>query len=357
MKITIRKGDIFKESGNILILKHAQMPHGLDRVIVEKISEQQPDIVNRLPSLNEEILIDGKILGFDQILFLGVVSLFDFKYQEITKFIKRAFEKINHSTLSPVKIVLTLHGAGYGLEIDRAFLAELEGIKLALAENLIPASLEEIVVVEKKEEVHRIIEPLLDEYLSENSVWFNFDYNSLNKRTFLLMSAALSPPKNGIELNYSGIQEVLIRLEKSDENKNVIAAIKGIIGILAAADGIERTSLNESQKAEYFFSCVNPIYLSSYKLLHLILIENYQEIEWTIRGYVLNYLVSLCEVMNLDSSFFVQEQNNIREMVKISLLNFFSKRLVPSQRFPWKYVSNILEENNIQKCWDILSEN
>lgn len=147
LDITVLEGDAFTIAADVLVAKYAQHTYGLDRSILSNLDE--PLQSHELPSAGQYLLLDRvKTLRASRVLLLGVEPLGDFGYPQIRNFARRALATLSEQIPEARTVLLTLHGAGYGLDEVEAFESEVAGLFDAINAGLFPSSLERIAIVE-----------------------------------------------------------------------------------------------------------------------------------------------------------------------------------------------------------------
>jgi len=96
-------------------------------------------------------------------MFVGVVPLGQFGYEDIRSFATRALAELADKMPDAAEIALTLHGVGFGLDETEAFRAELAGIVEALQNGKHPRELRRIVIVAKDPGLAQRLQKQLDE--------------------------------------------------------------------------------------------------------------------------------------------------------------------------------------------------
>ncbi len=138
--------DVMTFPTDLLVLKHAQALHGLDRHVVEAMAADHV----RLPKEGAHLLVEpANGLPARAVLLLGVVPLFEFEYREIRQFARRALAVAAHVRPETSDLALTLHGPGYGLDEIEAFQSELRGLADSFAEGGFPPGLRTVTFVER----------------------------------------------------------------------------------------------------------------------------------------------------------------------------------------------------------------
>ena len=356
MNISINQIDAFEFKGDVLVLKHAQALYGLDRAVVDKLATIQPNVEKSLPLPNNELIINSLgVVNYDKILFIGVISLYEFKYEEIREFVKRALKKLIDISPYPEKVVFTLHGVGYGLDVEKTFLAELNGIKDAYEERLFSNQLEEIIFVERDYEVFTKASSVLKDFLNKNNKAFHSRLNCLNEKTFKLLSKSFNNSKSKSPSDKTfGIQELLKQLNQENEDFEVVQYVEEIKERLVKFEiELQNESLERIDRFDFIFNKLNPVYLDIQIISQKLIDKNYLEVTWICQVYGIKYLISVCEKLGLKDSYFVNKIEELKSQAKMNLLNYFGERLIPIGKFPWLLVNEMLKANNIEKYWDI----
>jgi hypothetical protein len=143
-EITIETVDVREFKSDVLVLKYAQAFHGADSAVATALSQRRDVRIN--PAPDEHALLPSRgMIASQHVLFVGVVRLMQFDYQEIRSFATRALLIISRELPQANHVAMTIHGAGYGLDEREAFLAQLGGIMDAVMKG---ASPDRITIVE-----------------------------------------------------------------------------------------------------------------------------------------------------------------------------------------------------------------
>jgi hypothetical protein len=148
IRIEVQRADALKFSADVLALKYAQDLHGADAAVYQHLS----DLGHRppLPRVNNfELISTQGLLGAENVLFLGVLPLTYFGYEQIREFGRKVLEILADQAIEVEHLALTIHGPGYGLDEEEAFESELAGMLEALEAGKCPASLSRISFVER----------------------------------------------------------------------------------------------------------------------------------------------------------------------------------------------------------------
>ena len=122
MDIVISNANVTQVAADLLVLKHAEGFHGADRAVAEAVGFEEH------LKAGEAKFWSGGGIAASEVLFIGVGPLVEFRYEQIQKFGSEAV-KLARLHPKPVRhLVLTMHGCGYGLDVEQAFLSLLAGI-------------------------------------------------------------------------------------------------------------------------------------------------------------------------------------------------------------------------------------
>ncbi|MEL6863712.1 MAG: hypothetical protein AAFP19_04800 [Bacteroidota bacterium] len=148
IQINIVNEDALQLAGDILLLKYAQKPHGLDRKVIQAL-KQDGHVLDQLPTADEVLLFEQQsVAAARRILFIGVEELQQFRYREIREFSRESLSRLQALEESFSTIILTLHGANYGLDEEEAFESLLAGLIDGVKEGEYPPDLEQIIIAE-----------------------------------------------------------------------------------------------------------------------------------------------------------------------------------------------------------------
>ncbi|MEO8150255.1 MAG: hypothetical protein ABI723_21655 [Bacteroidia bacterium] len=149
IRVSVIHGDAYQIKADALVLKYAQSNYGLSRDIVRDFKTFDLYISEKLPRIGDYFFTESKgITCTKGIIFLGVNRLMQFGYKEIREFGRRALASLAVEDPSIRKIVMTIHGPGYGLDEIEAFESQLAGISDSISADDYPHNLSEIIFVE-----------------------------------------------------------------------------------------------------------------------------------------------------------------------------------------------------------------
>jgi hypothetical protein len=149
MKITVAQGDILTFPVDVLALKYAQHPYGVDSKVLKTFLTNGIDIFHELPQIGKTFLTSSNnLISPNSVFFVGLPSLNKISYQEIRYFSQKALSALAYSAPGIQHLGLTLHGPGFGLQIQTAFTEEINGLLDTLQAGKFPETLEQITIVE-----------------------------------------------------------------------------------------------------------------------------------------------------------------------------------------------------------------
>ena len=169
IKISVIHADAFQIKADCLVLKYAQATYGLDRDIEIEFERIGDPITEKFPKVGGYYFTDSKgITSTKSIIFIGVPTLRQFGYKEIREFGRKSLISLASSDPNIKKVIMTIHGPGYGLDEIEAFESQLAGIMDSISSDDIPNELSEIVFVERSQgratRLQKVIESLFPTY-------------------------------------------------------------------------------------------------------------------------------------------------------------------------------------------------
>jgi hypothetical protein len=150
VEIAIERGDVTDVASDLLLLKYARSFHGADEKVALRLIQRsvcsEGDIS---PAPGECALVETHgVVAPKRVLFLGTSRLGSFRYKEMRQFAQRAIEVVAQKALKVHTLSVTVHGAGYGLDIEESLQGMLFGFQQGLAAaGSIP--LERVLFVER----------------------------------------------------------------------------------------------------------------------------------------------------------------------------------------------------------------
>ena len=150
ISLTIIQADAFQVDAEVLVLKYAQGLHGLDQEVVKRLSSYLPSVEDNLPLPSRFFLTDSyQITRTGKLMFVGVPELKKFRYQEVREFSRTTLKALALEMPQVEKVLMTIHGPGYGLDEQASFASQLAGLVDSINSNEYPLGLNEVIFVER----------------------------------------------------------------------------------------------------------------------------------------------------------------------------------------------------------------
>jgi len=149
LQFDVVNDDVLAFPADVLALKYAQGLHGADLAVAETLDLPETVLHTQLSQPGSYHLLPGhNLLAAARVLFVGVVSLWHFRYAQIREFAARVLESLEESAPQTRHLAVTIHGVNYGLDELESFTAEVAGFLDAQARGDCPPSLERVSFVE-----------------------------------------------------------------------------------------------------------------------------------------------------------------------------------------------------------------
>lgn len=147
-RVKIVHEDATRANGDVLVLKYAQHFYGVDAAVARAL-EQHHARSDMTPKPGRYVILPTHgALGVPFVVFVGVVDLNAFDYGQIRSFAYLALQAVSSALPDAKRVVMTVHGPGYGLDEKEAFLALSAGIQDALVDGSQPRHLAEVIIAE-----------------------------------------------------------------------------------------------------------------------------------------------------------------------------------------------------------------
>jgi hypothetical protein len=130
----------------LLILKHADGFFGVDQAAASRLE------FDKRVEFGKHALVRGHGLKATQVVFVGVGPLGKFRYAQIRKFGRQCLKLAKIISRSIEVIAMPIHGPGYGLDENEAFLSLIGGLMDAISNGEFPDKLKTIEIVERNEQ-------------------------------------------------------------------------------------------------------------------------------------------------------------------------------------------------------------
>ena len=169
--IDIIEGDATSIPADVLILKYAQGEYGVHGIVYLEVTRTgiNPDLFCP-PDGFSNFFASNDAIASKNVLVVGVKGLYEFSYPDIRRFARAAIEEVAKQKEDIQYALITLHGAGYGLDVVEAFESELAGLIDGVTGGNVPRSLRRISFVELDSRRHEILRKALERYVPKGYI-------------------------------------------------------------------------------------------------------------------------------------------------------------------------------------------
>jgi hypothetical protein len=163
LQVSVEKSDVTSVAADVLLLKYAQRLYGADEAVAIRLFQRGICTEKDLAPEPAQFRIwpTRGAIGARHALFLGTPRLGDFRYGEMRHFARRAIEILAREKITVQTLATTVHGAGYGLDIEEALRSLILGFQQGLTTHPL-ASLRRIVFVERSPRRYEVLQHALD---------------------------------------------------------------------------------------------------------------------------------------------------------------------------------------------------
>ncbi|MCK4793620.1 MAG: hypothetical protein KAV87_58365 [Desulfobacteraceae bacterium] len=171
MRIEVLQGDATRIQSDVLVLKYAQARFGLDSYVSGKLLEAGHKQKEMSPRPGEfRILHGAPSVSSRQVLFVGVEPLWQFRYRQIRSFGRKTLFALAGELPDTRHIIVTMHGAGYGLDEVEAFESQIAGFLDGISRGNSPDHLERITFVERNRGRAKRLAAVLEQILPQGDI-------------------------------------------------------------------------------------------------------------------------------------------------------------------------------------------
>jgi hypothetical protein len=147
--LAVEAGDALAWPADVLALKYAQTPFGVDAAVLDRFRAKGVNFAERLPKPSGFYLTPSQgVVNTRTVLFIGVEPLHQFGYEQIRAFGRKVLMVLAGEELESRHIVLTVSGPGYGLDETEAFESLVAGLVDAVTSGAISERLERLTIIE-----------------------------------------------------------------------------------------------------------------------------------------------------------------------------------------------------------------
>jgi hypothetical protein len=150
LPVTVVQDDVASVEADVLLLKYARSFHGADEAVALRLTGAGACGEREIsPDEGESCLVPtlGAIRA-ERVLLLGTARLNEFRYTQMRQFARRAIEILATQHPAIQSLALTVHGAGYGLDIEESLRSLVLGFQQGLASHPLH-SLRRVTFVER----------------------------------------------------------------------------------------------------------------------------------------------------------------------------------------------------------------
>lgn len=169
LTISVECADIVDFSCDVLVLKYAQAFYGADALVANLLRPNRLETVSPRPSKYALLSSEGK-LSAKNVLFIGVLPLYQFDYGQIREFSSYSLQVLAQQMPDAEHVAMTMHGVGYGLDEKESFLAQLAGLFDAAQAGIAPSSLTRITIVERNQGRTSRLKQILEKNLPSETI-------------------------------------------------------------------------------------------------------------------------------------------------------------------------------------------
>lgn len=147
----LRRVDLLRMRADVVALKYARTFLGADLAVAEAFREKGLSTTQfELAEAAHKLAPSEGVISASSVLFVGVPEIGEFLYEQIRRFSTHVLTILAREAPDVRTVAMTMHGAGYGLDILEAARQQLLGVKDALSTGSYPEALEAVVIAEVK---------------------------------------------------------------------------------------------------------------------------------------------------------------------------------------------------------------
>ena len=169
VSVEVVQGDALTIAADVLALKYAQGLYGVDSLVAACFTRAGQQLAFPRPD-NFQLVQKAPGIAASNVLFVGVVPLYEFGYREIRTFGRKVLSSLATAKPDTRHIAVTVHGPGYGLDAIEAFEAELAGLLDAIRGRDMPPALQKITVVEQHPRRAQLLQQALADLLPHGHI-------------------------------------------------------------------------------------------------------------------------------------------------------------------------------------------
>lgn len=150
IRISVQVGNAFDLEGDVLALKYEQEPTGIERTLLERLEQHGMGLGSEAPAPGETLLVETTGATAAPVsLLVGIRPDALFGYKDIREFARTVLSALAKALPRARHLLLTIHGAGGGLDELEALESGVAGLVEAVQAGECPEGLRKITIVEK----------------------------------------------------------------------------------------------------------------------------------------------------------------------------------------------------------------
>ncbi len=167
VEIKVVQSDVVEVDVDLLLLKYARRFYGADELVAYRLQQSKVAREGRIdPRIGEAVAFETQnVIAARKVMFLGCPRLSKFRYKQMREYAYRAIELIGNEHPEVSTFATTVHGAGYGLDIEESLQALVFGFQQAFSAGVAP-NINEITFVERNSRRFEIVERSVRQMLS-----------------------------------------------------------------------------------------------------------------------------------------------------------------------------------------------
>ncbi len=154
-EIAVAHSDILEVQADLVVLKFADGLHGAAWSAAEAIG------FDGTVRSGEQLFLPGKGMAATEVLFIGVGPLHNFRYKQIQAFGSACIRAAREHERAVRHLATTMHGPGYGLDVEQSFLSLVAGMVEELKKE--PGAVETVTIADKSPKRCELLQAMLEE--------------------------------------------------------------------------------------------------------------------------------------------------------------------------------------------------
>lgn len=167
--IEVASADLRRYPADVVVLKSADRPYGVDAVFIELLREARALDWVDLGQDEYRLVATSGAVSAPRVLFMGIGPLYEFRYERIRGMAARSLAALAKEAPEVVHAASPIHGPGFGLDESEAFLSQVAGYFDGIRSGVFPPRLARITIVELDRGRADRLSRLLQEVLSRGT--------------------------------------------------------------------------------------------------------------------------------------------------------------------------------------------